>query len=368
MSPRRRSSRKAGWPRNLYESGGYFTWRHPGTKERFGLGRDRASAFEQAIEANLHVSGLTSKTRLVDRLIEGDKPRTLAGWFDRYEEILDARPTPLASNTRASYRSLARRAVKLLGADTKLRMITALQVSDAIDGIAKGGQARTAKGLCSFLRDSFREAEVHGWIEKSPAEKLKAPKVTVRRARLTLEVFMAVYRSPGASEWLRNAMALAIVSAQRREDVAEALFAEVHDGAWWCEQRKTKQRVCLPLELRLDAFGMSLGDVVRQCRTTGVLSKHLVHQTEARGNSPLGRKIWKDTITKRFTEVLETLTFDFEGKEPPTFHEIRSLSARLYKAQKNVNTQELLGHKSADTTLLYEDGRGEWVKVRVGTV
>lgn len=367
MSPRRRSNGKRGWPRNLYESEGYYTWRHPDSGARFGLGRDRQEAFDQAIEANAHLSGMAKKERLVDRLIGGDKPRTLAAWFTRYEEILDNRPKPLAENTRKTYRSNAKRASALFGADTKLRAITALEISDAIDGIAKAGQERTAQSLRSFLRDSLREAVVQGWIEKNPAGELKAARVTVKRARLTLDVLKAVYAA-APQVWLRNAIALALVSAQRREDVALARFADVREGAWWCEQGKTGARVILPLELRLNAFGMSLGDVMRQCRGTGVLSKHLIHQTTAYGNSPPGQPIWKDTISRRFTDVLAELKFDFEGKQPPTFHEIRSLSARLYKAQGNVNRQELLGHKSADTTLLYEDGRGEWVKVKVGTV
>ncbi len=74
-----------------------------------------------------------------------------------------------------------------------------------------------------------------------------------------------------------------------------------------------------------------------------MLSKFLVHQTRPWGNSPVGSQIWVDTITRRFTDALTPLGLDFEGKTAPTFHEIRSLSERLYSEQGNVNTQELLG-------------------------
>ncbi|MCX7563426.1 tyrosine-type recombinase/integrase [Xanthomonadaceae bacterium XH05] len=165
---------------------------------------------------------------------------------------------------------------------------------------------------------------------------------------------------------MRNAANLALVSAQRREDIASAHFANVHDGAWWVEQSKTGQRVCIPLALRLDVAGLSLDDVVRQCRSTGVLSKYLVHQTSPRGNSPVGRKIWVDTITRRWSECIEALGLDWGGKTPPTFHEIRSLSERLYTEQGGINTQELLGHRDARSTSLYHDSRGaEWVRISV---
>jgi integrase len=108
-----------------------------------------------------------------------------------------------------------------------------------------------------------------------------------------------------------------------------------------------------------------LGDVVKQCRSTGVLSQHLIHQTKSWGNSPVGAQIWVDTITKHFTATLASLRIDWGEKEPPTFHEIRSLSERLHADQGNVKTQELLGHKDPKTTALYHDARGEWVRVSI---
>ncbi|MCF6692597.1 integrase [Raoultella terrigena] len=48
---------------------------------------------------------------------------------------------------------------------------------------------------------------------------------------------------------------------------------------------------------------------------------------------------------------------------PPSFHEQRSLSERLYREQ-GVNTQILLGHTSKTMTDRYNDSRGkEWKKL-----
>lgn len=91
-----------------------------------------------------------------------------------------------------------------------------------------------------------------------------------------------------------------------------------------------------------------------------------MHQTRPHGNSPPGARIWVDTITRRFTDALASLSLDFGDSTPPTFHEIRPLAERLHAEQGGVSTQELLGHADPRTTRLYHDVRGaEWVTVKV---
>lgn len=364
MTPRKRSNRKAGWPANLYESKGYYSYRNPQTHEWFGLGRDRGYAIDQALEANLHLAGTLRKERLIDR-ISGTAGRTVADWGAKYLEICAEQK--LALNTMKAYGTRTRHMIALLGADTKLKAVTALQVSEGLESLVKSGRASTAKALRGFMRESFAAANVKGWREDNPVRDIRGPSVEVQRARLTWEVFEQIYAAVQLP-WLRNAMALAIISAQRRADIAAAQFRDVKEGLWWVDQGKTGSRLCLPEELRLDCFGISLGEVLKQCRSTGVLSHYLIHQTERAGRNRPGRPLRPDLLSIKFTDALRPLKLDFAGKDPPTFHEIRSLSARLYKKQGNVNTQELLGHKSANTTLLYEDGRGEWIRVKVGTV
>jgi integrase len=188
----------------------------------------------------------------------------------------------------------------------------------------------------------------------------------VKRARLMLDVFMAVYEPAGV--WLRNAMALALTSAQRREDVAAAEFKDFREGFWWLTQASEKtdhpHRIRIPIELKPTGFPLSLGDVLAQCRRTGVVSRFLVHQTERRrGRSKPGNPLGLATITSAFTDAVEALGIDWGDKTPPTFHEIRSLSERLYEPQ-GINTQVLLGHSDAETTALYHSSRGQdWVTV-----
>lgn len=369
MSPRRRSREKRGWPHGLYERDGYYSWRSPVDGVEYGIGRDRAQAFAQATEANLHCCGLTGKERLIDRLT-GNLDRSVEKWNEKYQGLLAT--AKLADNTRRTYKSLGLRMVRMLKPETPLANVRALAISAGLEAIARDeGKARTAQALRNFMRDSFREARVQGWYTaENPVFDTKLPMpVEVKRSRLSLEVYQRIHAATELT-WLKNAMDLALVSGQRREDVANAQFRDFHDGSWWCVQASEKatnpHRLVIPLELRLNEAGLSLGDVVSRCRRTGVVSKHLIHQTVDRGNSPRGRRIWIDSLSKRFHETLVTLAIDWGEKGAPTFHEIRSLSERLYAAQGGIDTQELLGHNDPETTAMYHDSRGsEWVRIKI---
>ncbi|MCC6196756.1 MAG: tyrosine-type recombinase/integrase [Burkholderiales bacterium] len=363
MTPRRRSLSRRGWPANLYCRGGYFTWRDPRTREEIGLGRiAKEDAFRQAIEANLWLAKQLDQPRLVDRLT-GNQERTVGAWGERFWQDLKARDPPLAANTLKSYKSLLGRTLQTFGERAPIRSITPLTVDAALKALA--GTPRLAQAWRSFLKEFSRAAIVPGWLDENPVRDVRAGRVVVKRARLTLTVLRQVYESC-ETVWLRNAIALALLTGQRREDIALAQVAEFRDDAWRLTQRKTGAKLEIPLELRLDAFGMSLRDVYEQCRRTGVLSRYLIHQTAPYGNSPVGSPIWKDTVSRRFSGALAALGLDWGEKTPPTFHEIRSLAERLYGAQGNVDTQQLLGHADPETTLLYRNNRGaEFVRVTI---
>lgn len=356
---------RRGLPPNLYERRGYYSWRNPETREEFGLGRDRLHAILEANNANARTYK-TDRISLVDR-ISGDHERSVASWAEKYAGLLAKQKR--ADNTRRSYKSLGLRMSAMLGAARPLKSVTALEVSDGLETIAvTEGKARLAQALRSFMHGSFRAAVVHGWIDNNPVRDTKLPlQVIVKRSRLSLDLFLAVYGR--AHPWLQNAMALALVSGQRREDIANAKFAAFHDQAWYCVQESEKSthphRIIIPFDLKPQGFHLCLGDVVAQCRRTGVVSPYLVHQTQSAGNSPVGSQIWVDTISRRFSETLAKAQVT---ENPPTFHEIRSLAERLYSSQ-GIDTQALLGHNQQSTTALYHDSRGsEWTTVRTAIV
>lgn len=361
MAPRQRKdcNRSLGVP-NMRVRNGYYSWRHPETGEEFGLGRDRRKAIGEGIAANAHLAA--RRVTLVERMTGA--AHSWAEWCDQFEKILGERESK--ANTIRTRRSQMRRLRGCFPAEAAAARIDTKDCARVIDELVAAGKHRTAQAFRTFLTDCFDRMIAKGWRtdKVNPASFLDEVRVKVQRARLSLEVFQKLYTATQVG-WFRNALALMLVSGQDRSACAKAQFTDVRDGAWWNERDKTGARIILPLDLRLDAFGMSLEDVVRQCRSTGIVSRHLIHQTERARGATLGKKMHVDMITRTFKRELDKLGIDWGGKHPPTPHEVRSLSARLHKTEGRVNPQELLGHKDPATTAIYTDGRGEWVRVGV---
>lgn len=359
MSPRKRSPINASLPPGLRVRDGLYSWTHPIDKREKGLGRDRAYAIRWARSANLAVDKLRGEVT-AEEWVRGTTTRSWGAWLDRYQQLLDERESTKA--TRYHRKSLMKRARAQWPKETGISAVDVAMVADAIRELTGAGKQRMAQSYRSFLHDCFRCAIAQGWRTDNPVSVTDKVKVKTQRARMTIEHFRSIYQHPETKDWLRNAMALALVSGQRREDIARAMRKDIRDGAWWCQQRKTGNRVVIPLGIRLDTLGMSLAEVLEQCKSTGILSHYIIHQTFARDR---GKPVAIRAFTNYFTAAVARLGIDWGDKSPPTFHELRSLSKRLYDAQGGVDTKQLLGHKSASAAALYGDSRGEWVRVSV---
>lgn len=355
MAPRQRKDPRL--PDGLREREGYYSYTSPLDGREYGIGRDRRAAIQQALEAN---AALKRSPTLLERI--NGAAKTWGEWCDEFEKLLaerDAKP-----NTKRTRKSQLKRLRRSLPEKAPAASIDTMACAKVINELKAEGKARTAQAFRSFMIDCFDRMIAQGWRKDNPARVTDEITVKVKRARLTLEAFIALYKATEIL-WLRNAMALAIVAGKDRDSVRNAQFTDFRDGGWWNERSKTGARVFLPLNVRLNVFGMNLDDVVKQCRSTGILSPYLIHQTQRAKGARLGKPIHPDMITRRFSQELAKLKLDWSGKEPPTFHEIRSLAARLHKEQGDVNPQDLLSHKDPKSTATYTDGRGEWTKVTV---
>lgn len=366
MAPRRRKEINRTLPDHMRVRDGYYSWRHPDTGIEYGLGRDRQAAIKEAVRANASLVG--QKRSLVDR-INAEQGKSWGKWIETYTPILLAGKgdKELAPNTLKSYRRELRLAASMFDESKAASEITTADIIAELDKLTAAGKSNTAQGMRSHLHESFRSMVVRDWRKDNPVDAVPLITSRVKRSRLSFAVFKRIYEAETVV-WAKNAYALALVSGQAREECASAVVKDIREGAWWCDRKKSGARVILPLELRLDCFGLSLGDVIKQCRSTHVLSKHLIHQTKAWNRSRPGDPIAVDTISARFSATLESLGIDWGGKPPPTFHEIRSLSGRLYKQEGKVNPQELYGHADEKTTEIYldeRDGKREWIKVGI---
>ncbi|MBC7602743.1 MAG: phage integrase Arm DNA-binding domain-containing protein [Ramlibacter sp.] len=380
MASRPRSRSKRNWPEGLYERNGYFSWRNPLTGVEMGIGRmPEREAIAQASEANVEVAGLRNKPRLIDRLT-GRADRSFRAWLEAYSQQLGLADDPgapppdrkLAFNTRKTYRSMVKRIRETYAEslDLPLEKVTTLIIAAGIRAV-KAEHSRSAQSMRSRLGDIFDSAIAAGWTTTNPVTVTDEVCVTVKRARLSWEVFTAALEA-AEHQSTKNAAILALVSGQPREVIVAATFADVgpleRPGAepvecWKFCRGKTGAMIAIPLDLRLNIIGMSLRDVIKQCRGTNVASKFMIHHTERRKESRRGSAIAIDRLTKDFTAAITALGMDWGKANPPTFHEIRSLSKRLYGLQGGVNTKELLGHKTEQMSDLYADERGMGYKL-----
>lgn len=361
MSPHPRNARNRGLPSGLRERNGYWSWTDPDGRE-WGVGRlSRTEAIAEAAEALARFTG-NARVRLADRM-DGTAQRTLGAWMAEFQKRLDKRE--LAPASLKLYRTLTRRTLALLGEDSVLERLTTRDIAAAIQKVQEAGKATMARSLRGFLSDAFRSAVAAGWLAVNPVTVTDRVQVKVRRARLTLETFLAI-RAVIKEVWAVNAMDLALLTAQRREDVLSMRFADVKGDVLTVEQKKTGARLAIPMSLRLDAVELSLADVIRRCRSTGVISQFVIHQVAYSNRLRRGSQVSADRVTKRFAETVRDHGLHIGPGSPPTFHEIRSLSKRLFRQQGNVDTKQLLGHKSDQKAALYDDARGaEWTRVTV---
>lgn len=361
MAARPRIRKRAHWPPNLHEARpGYYVYRHPVTKKKITLGyMPIEQAIFEVIEANAAIKDATPVTRLVERLNDGRE--TIA---DLLEKMQDGDVKPSTIKARKHYDKVI---LEKLGT-VQCRALTTKHVADVLEEIQARGKMQWSVQIRSRLRAICRRGLALGWMDKNPADSTDRARVKVKRKRMSLEVFNeTLAKAPEVAAWLPNAMLLALVSGQDLSTVGRWERAAQKDGIATLTRGKTGVRIAIPLALRLDVIGLSLEDVIARCRATGVVSKYLIHHVRGNVTAPKGSPIKLKTISEKFLEARRAA--GYKDENDPTWHEIRSLSKRLYDEQGNVDTKALLGHMSDATANLYANSRGlEPIKVRVAGI
>jgi integrase len=348
-------------PPNLYvNTAGYYYYRHPVEKTQKGLGKERAPAILAAKDANAALA-MREPSSLVDWVL-GRTDYTLAGWLPVYRELWEAKTEP-ADNTLAAAKSLLRRLADSDFGKMRMRHIETMHVATYLAEFEKITGAAMARNMRSKLTDIFRWAETQGVIDvgKSPVAATFNPEYKVKRERLSLEQFWQIHAQ--ASVWAKNAMILALVTAQRRDDIAKMRFADYKDGFLQVAQGKSGGETKLQLDglIRLAKVGVSVSEAVAGCRDL-IVSRHLVHHTERSQKSKPGDPVRAPMLSMAFQRAREKAAIEAsDGRTPPSFHEIRSLSERLYREEFGAEfAQAMLGHKNAQMTSKYDDLRGGW--------
>lgn len=291
---------------------------------------------------------------------------TLADWLVTYRKVIAERGY---NEQTLKNRAASLKHIEGAWGALALRAIRPVDIASRL----KRWTPHTAGRILGELRDVFVEAIAHGEAETSPAAHVKAPRAPGLRKRLTLETWrsMLTLAQAGPQAWVPAMLLLALHTGQRRADLAKMRFDDVVDGCLRVEQQKKARkpigaRVAIPLHLRLQATGLSLGEVIELCRGIGAPGDYLLRK---RG----GGRIEESSLSARFREHILAVAGEgaYQRFEWPSLHEVRSLSARTYIAEgmRPDVVQTLLGHAHAEMTAIYLNDRGltagEWKTVAV---
>ncbi|MBQ0955938.1 phage integrase Arm DNA-binding domain-containing protein [Serratia symbiotica] len=354
---RKRTHSRRDLPPNLYvRNNGYYCYRDPRNGKEFGLGTNKKEAVNQAIEANITLVESYSQSRLIDRLI-GNNATSMLTWLDRYHEIINKRG--LREKTLRDYSGRIN-LLKEYFVGTNLQEITTKDIAKLLNSYTDQGKAASAKLMRSTLLDIFREAIAEGMIQLNPVEATRNPRVEVKRERLSLENFLLIRQAATTlPSWIGLSMDIALLTGRRLGDIRKMKWSDIKDDKLYVEQQKTGVKLSIPLSIGLPAVDMTLNTVIEICQKINAGSETIL---ASRKQEMLGEK----TISKWFAKSRELTLLSWSGS-PPSFHEIRSLSARLYTDTISGDfAQKLLGHKSAAMTEKYQDSRGsEWIEIAV---
>lgn len=364
---RKRLAKHRGFPPNLYLNGaGYFYYLHPHSKVTKGLGREKAFAFQEARAANVALQAM-QKPKLAE-WVSGYRDYTLTEWLPEYKELWLAKskniPAPATLRSCAMY--LARIGSAKF-AWMALATITTAHVAEFLLEVERTSGAPTALNLRSRFNDVFRMAETQGLIApgRNPVSSTYTPERDVARERLSLEQFWLIHAK--APIWLQRAMLLALLTAQRRDDLANLEFSAQKDGFLHIVQGKGRgtMRLRQDCKIHLSAVSLSIGEVISSCRDL-IVSKYMIHHVEHQGTARPGDQVTSNGISNSFRVARNAAgIIPAAGRTPPSFHEIRSLAERLYREQYGAEfAQSILGHKHASMTAKYEDMRGQgWQEI-----
>ena len=200
--------------------------------------------------------------------------------------------------------------------------------------------------------DVFNYAVAKGLTPDNPAAATIPRKEKKKCKRHTMQGLLAIRAA--APQWLQNAIDIALITGQRREDIVTMKFEHIRDGYLYIIQDKT-MRSSNAGYLRIQ-ITPQLREVIARCRDD-IVSPFLIHRrpdrldTRQRDAKVHWTCIEESYLSHKFQDA-RTLA-NPSPEQQPGFHEIRALVEHLYK-RAGLNAQQILGHASEKTTKNYD--------------
>lgn len=361
---RPRRGKNKGLSPNLYvNSRGYYLYRNPVTGQRHGMGKDKAKAQAAARMLNARLmpgADLVARVMGTDELtLQSATEAWLAERVDNHPRLSDW--TKRGKHSRAG--RLMRDAGKML-----LEHIDTRWCADYLDNNYTGDPYTQYRSVLSQI---FDFAITKGWMKLNPVTPTRKSDEAYKkqRRRLTVEQFQQIHQL--AEPWFQVAMELSLLCLFGRAEAAAAKYDAVYDGALHYIRQKTKERS----KTAYVAISMTpaIEDLIQRSRGMMPLSPFIVHRNPKRKLSvmngpvkPSNKEHWTavepDMLSREFKRLREQVPSIkmLPTREQPTYHEIRSLGARLLelKGVKVDSIQVLMGHADEEMTQHYLDGHG----------
>ena len=194
---------------------------------------------------------------------------------------------------------------------------------------------------------------------RSTSKKLEAN----RKVRQQLDVpgFKAIHAK--APPWLQIAMEQSLVTLQARKEICNMRYADYRSGQLYVIRDKVSGESEMGF-IKI-AVTAELDEIRTRSLRDGVLSSYLVHRAPARrqrrwmANKPHWTTVNAGYLSKAFAKAREAsgVYAHLRPAQRPSFHEIRGLGARIYRAQgvPEAAIQALMTHAHRRTTLIYLD-------------
>lgn len=342
--PRNRQTKDL--PANLYYDPRYRTYhyRRPDNGKKSSMGTDKTAAIQAARKLN---GMLTERTDLVNQVL-GDVVM-LADFIDTYRsQILP--PRELSDDTLDLY-EIRLRQLKKAFPRRAIDSITLREISSLLDTLTP----RASNQLRAVAVDLWQHAAAKGLVPDNPPA-LTIPRLERKqRKRHTLEGLMKIREH--AEPWLQNAIDLALITAQRRQDILNLRFEDIRDGRLHMIQAKTKKSSDAGyLSMRVTP---QLQRVIARCRDS-VPSPFLIHRRPTRLDEKQRKhkkhwtKVERRYLTRAFKQARDAANAypDYLPDQQPGFHEIRALAQHLYK-KAGKDPQKIAGIAKASTTKNY---------------
>ena len=184
----------------------------------------------------------------------------------------------------------------------------------------------------------FNTAASRGLCNDNPAEITLRRKQKKKRQRLTLEQFREMHAN--SPTWLQNAMEIALITLQRRQDIVSMKFSDIKEGRVVITEGKTGKLASIILNVKAL-------EIVERIRSDNPDHQYLFQSTGR--NVKTVKPITRQAVGQAFKAIGEII-----GVHLSTHSMRKTRGYHLYQASNDITkVMKMLRHSSQAETLRY---------------